>query len=186
MDGSQQRKSFRLAPEKAVHIPVNAPHWVKNDANVSVSISMNFAWKDESLFQSVPSQLFLEENGNSAEPAGTLQPPRWHETRSDGVWFRASKEFCAQHSEVPEAPQGHPSTPGLMSERSGSKSVRFKAAQSRGSSRSGFRALPTGSARLCATAHSPDASRSHSQETLRDLPREMVYQTLLAVEGAVR
>src|SRR5260370_1199061 len=24
---------FRLAPGRAVHIPVNAPHWVKNDQN---------------------------------------------------------------------------------------------------------------------------------------------------------
>jgi len=38
--------SFRLAPGIGVHIPVNAPHWVKNDHNVSISLSVNFTWKD--------------------------------------------------------------------------------------------------------------------------------------------
>lgn len=40
-------KVFRLAPGEAVHIPVTAPHWVQNDNNVSVSLSINFEWKDE-------------------------------------------------------------------------------------------------------------------------------------------
>jgi hypothetical protein len=37
---------FRLAPGNGVHIPVNAPHWVRNDDNVSISLSVNFMWKD--------------------------------------------------------------------------------------------------------------------------------------------
>src|SRR5580704_3815223 len=40
---------YRLAPGRAVHIPVNAPHWVKNDANISISVSINFEWRDESM-----------------------------------------------------------------------------------------------------------------------------------------
>jgi hypothetical protein len=40
-------KVFRLTPGGAVHIPVTAPHWVQNDNNVSVSLSINFEWKDE-------------------------------------------------------------------------------------------------------------------------------------------
>jgi hypothetical protein len=39
-------RSFRLVPGNGVHIPVNAPHWVKNDDNVSISLSVNFTWKD--------------------------------------------------------------------------------------------------------------------------------------------
>lgn len=37
---------FELAPGDAVHIPVNAPHWVKNGTDVSVSLSINFHYRD--------------------------------------------------------------------------------------------------------------------------------------------
>jgi hypothetical protein len=40
--GSQERaRVYRLSPHKAVHLPVNAPHWVQNGDNVSVSLSIN-------------------------------------------------------------------------------------------------------------------------------------------------
>jgi hypothetical protein len=32
----------RLVPGNGVHIPVNAPHWVQNDDNISVSVSINY------------------------------------------------------------------------------------------------------------------------------------------------
>ena len=38
--------SLRLVPGNGVHIPVNAPHWLKNDDNISVSLSVNFTWHD--------------------------------------------------------------------------------------------------------------------------------------------
>jgi hypothetical protein len=37
---------FELLPGCAVHIPVNAPHWVRNGPEVSVSLSINFHYKD--------------------------------------------------------------------------------------------------------------------------------------------
>jgi len=62
--------TLRLAPGKAVHIPVNAPHWVKNDANVSVSLSVNFEWKDESLFNVYRANYFLRKMGIQPSPPG--------------------------------------------------------------------------------------------------------------------
>lgn len=38
--------TYNLAPGKAVHIPVNAPHWVRNGTNVSVSLNINFHYHD--------------------------------------------------------------------------------------------------------------------------------------------
>jgi hypothetical protein len=38
--------AYRLTPGSVVHIPVNAPHWVQNDDNVSVSMSVNFQYRD--------------------------------------------------------------------------------------------------------------------------------------------
>jgi hypothetical protein len=38
----------RLMPGNGVHIPVNAPHWVQNDENISVSVSINYhSWDRE-------------------------------------------------------------------------------------------------------------------------------------------
>ena len=37
---------YELTPGHAVHIPVNAPHWVKNGPEVSVSISINFQYHE--------------------------------------------------------------------------------------------------------------------------------------------
>ena len=40
---------YELVPGSAVHIPVNAPHWVKNGPDVSVSLSINFHYVDSVL-----------------------------------------------------------------------------------------------------------------------------------------
>lgn len=62
--------AFRLAPGKAVHIPVNAPHWVKNDANVSVSLSINFEWTDETVPNVHRANYFLRRLGIRPRPPG--------------------------------------------------------------------------------------------------------------------
>jgi hypothetical protein len=41
--------TYELVPGRAVHIPVNAPHWVKNGPDVSVSLSINFHYVDSVL-----------------------------------------------------------------------------------------------------------------------------------------
>lgn len=46
----QDRASvFELRPGDGLHIPVNAPHWVQNGPEVSISVSMNFHYRDEIL-----------------------------------------------------------------------------------------------------------------------------------------
>ncbi|HEY1215655.1 MAG TPA: hypothetical protein VGE93_18640, partial [Bryobacteraceae bacterium] len=37
---------YRLAPGNGVHVPVNCPHWLKNDNNISVTLSVNFQFVD--------------------------------------------------------------------------------------------------------------------------------------------
>jgi len=37
---------YRLSPGVGVHIPVNAPHWVQNGNNISVSLNVNFQYRD--------------------------------------------------------------------------------------------------------------------------------------------
>jgi hypothetical protein len=38
---------FLMRPGMGVHIPVNCPHWLKNGAEVSVSMNVNFQFRDE-------------------------------------------------------------------------------------------------------------------------------------------
>jgi hypothetical protein len=38
--------TYRLAPGNGVHIPVNCPHWLRNDDNISVTLSVNFQFVD--------------------------------------------------------------------------------------------------------------------------------------------
>jgi hypothetical protein len=38
--------SYKLRAGNGVHIPVNCPHWVENDDNVSVSLNVNVQFKD--------------------------------------------------------------------------------------------------------------------------------------------
>ena len=40
---------YELTPGTGVHVPVTFPHWVQNHDNVSVSASINFCFKDESV-----------------------------------------------------------------------------------------------------------------------------------------
>jgi len=44
--GDEKATITELTPGKAVHIPVNAPHWVQNGPGVSVSVSVNFELPD--------------------------------------------------------------------------------------------------------------------------------------------
>jgi hypothetical protein len=39
-------RAFHLTPGTGIHIPVNFPHWVKNDDNVSVSVNINVQFPD--------------------------------------------------------------------------------------------------------------------------------------------
>ncbi len=39
-------KEYRLVPGNGIHIPINDPHWLQNDDNISVSLSVNFTMKD--------------------------------------------------------------------------------------------------------------------------------------------
>lgn len=79
----ERGKHFRLVPGKAVHIPVNAPHWVKNDNNVSVSLSINFEWRDESLYNVYRANFFLRKMG--LRPRPPRQSPASDKIKSTAV-----------------------------------------------------------------------------------------------------
>jgi hypothetical protein len=64
--------SFRLIPGNGIHIPVNAPHWVKNDDNISISLSVNFTWKDSERANIYRANYWLRKLGLNPVPPGEL------------------------------------------------------------------------------------------------------------------
>ncbi|GAC1663306.1 MAG: hypothetical protein NVS9B4_17930 [Candidatus Acidiferrum sp.] len=81
---------YRLTPGTGVHLPVNSPHWVKNDDNVSVSLSMNFQFKDVVLANAYRANFLLRRFGLKPTPPG--KSPAVDTMKSyavvPGVWAR--------------------------------------------------------------------------------------------------
>jgi hypothetical protein len=63
-------KSYRLTPGMGVHIPVNCPHWVENEDNVSVSLSVNFQFKDKLRANAYRANFLLRKIGLHPKPPG--------------------------------------------------------------------------------------------------------------------
>ena len=63
-------REFAMTPGTAVHIPVNAPHWVKNHDNVSISVSVNFQFRDRMLANVYRANYALRKLGLHPTPPG--------------------------------------------------------------------------------------------------------------------
>jgi len=61
---------FALAPGTALHIPINAPHWVQNGPSVSVSMSANFHIHDSLLGYVYRTNYWLRRAGFRPTPPG--------------------------------------------------------------------------------------------------------------------
>lgn len=62
--------SYRLRPGNGVHIPVNCPHWLQNDDNVSVSLSVNFQFQDRKRANIYRANFLLRKLGLEPTPPG--------------------------------------------------------------------------------------------------------------------
>ena len=62
--------SFLLEPGKAVHIPINAPHWLENGDDISVSVNQNFEFRDEKLGNVYRANYYARKFGFSPRPPG--------------------------------------------------------------------------------------------------------------------
>jgi hypothetical protein len=66
-------KSFLLEPGKAVHIPINAPHWLENGDDISVSINQNFEYRNEKLANVYRANYYARKMGLAPLPPGRSQ-----------------------------------------------------------------------------------------------------------------
>lgn len=71
----ERAKVFRLRPGVGVHVPVNAPHWIQNDDNVSVTLSVNFQFPDAERAYQYRANHYLRKLGLKPNPPG-LYPRR--------------------------------------------------------------------------------------------------------------
>jgi hypothetical protein len=69
-DLQSRATSFVLEPGKAVHIPINAPHWLENGDDISVSINQNFEYKNDKLANIYRANYYLRKMGLNPLPPG--------------------------------------------------------------------------------------------------------------------
>jgi len=62
--------SFLLEPGKAVHIPINAPHWLENGDDISVSVNQNFEFLDQKLGNVYRANYYARKMGFHPLPPG--------------------------------------------------------------------------------------------------------------------
>jgi hypothetical protein len=66
----ERATAYHMTPGMGVHIPVNCPHWLKNDNNVSVSLSVNFQFKDSIRANAYRANYWLRKLGITPTPPG--------------------------------------------------------------------------------------------------------------------
>jgi nitrate reductase cytochrome c-type subunit len=62
--------TFLLEPGKAVHIPINAPHWLQNGDDISVSVNQNFQFHNDKYANIYRANYYLRKMGMNPTPRG--------------------------------------------------------------------------------------------------------------------
>jgi hypothetical protein len=84
---------YDLKPGSAVHIPVNAPHWVRNGEGISVSLSVNFQFHDATLANIYRTNYVLRKLGLNPKPPGRSRIGDIVKGRGLGPAFQAAKKL---------------------------------------------------------------------------------------------
>jgi hypothetical protein len=63
-------QTFHLRPGDGVHVPVNAPHWVQNGDEVSITLSLNFQFSDMERANKYRANYYLRKLGLTPTPPG--------------------------------------------------------------------------------------------------------------------
>lgn len=80
---------YRMCPGKAIHVPVNAPHWVKNHNNISVTLSVNFQFREDFPAHVYRANYLLRRLGMSPTPPGV------------SAWRDGTKRFAMNATYMP-------------------------------------------------------------------------------------
>jgi hypothetical protein len=63
-------QTFHLRPGDGLHVPVNAPHWVQNGNEVSITLSLNFQFSDMERANKYRANYYLRKLGVTPAPPG--------------------------------------------------------------------------------------------------------------------
>jgi hypothetical protein len=74
--------SYKLRAGNGVHIPVNCPHWVENDDNISVSLNVNVQFKDTLRANTYRANYALRTLGLTPRPPGQSAAVDYIKSRS--------------------------------------------------------------------------------------------------------
>lgn len=66
----ERAHDYQLCPGTGVHIPVNAPHWLRNGNNISVTLAVTFQFQDSYLPNIYRTNYFLRKAGIKPLPPG--------------------------------------------------------------------------------------------------------------------
>jgi hypothetical protein len=93
-------KSYLMRPGTGVHIPVNAPHWLENHNNVSISLSVNFQFKDSVKANAYRANYLLRRMGLKPTPPGQseLRDTIKAAAVAPGVWATKTYKKMKKHS----------------------------------------------------------------------------------------
>ena len=61
---------FQMKPGTGVHIPVNAPHWLKNGGDISISLNINLQFRDHLKGNAYRANYYLRRLGFNPTPPG--------------------------------------------------------------------------------------------------------------------
>jgi hypothetical protein len=61
---------YEMHPGSGVHIPINAPHWLKNKNNISVTLNVNFQFHDQHWANLYRANYYLRRAGLTPQPPG--------------------------------------------------------------------------------------------------------------------
>ena len=64
---------FTLRPGTGVHLPVTSPHWLKNGNDISISLSINYHYKDARRKNVYQANYYLRKMGLKPRPLGTSE-----------------------------------------------------------------------------------------------------------------
>jgi hypothetical protein len=64
---------FTLRPGTGVHLPVTSPHWLKNGNDISISLSINYHYKDARRKNVYQANYYLRKMGLKPKPLGTSE-----------------------------------------------------------------------------------------------------------------
>lgn len=92
---------YEMSPGSGVHIPINTPHWLRNKANISVTLNVNFQFHDYYWANLYRANYYLRRAGFSPQPPG-VHPFTDHMKSAAFTVLQRAKSSAKGRVQIPE------------------------------------------------------------------------------------